>query len=276
MKRFFMGIKFKNRIKKLREIFEIMSINNFRKEKIKNMAGVSLINKFKENVITVSAYIVPSAESMSSRIFFYSSHILIVVGVLFIMSSHIPKTAHRSYATYSKKLLPLPSFRDEAIRADIMRDENINLTQQENKKPDTSILTSYHRIISNKSRKYKIDQSLVYAMIKVESNWNIKAVSDKGATGLMQLMPSTARAMAVKNPRNPEENIEGGIRYLRYLLDRFDGDIALALAAYNAGPGRVEKYRGIPPITETQLYVEKVLSIYHGKNPFDKLKPPQI
>ena len=134
----------------------------------------------------------------------------------------------------------------------------------------------YNNLVYIKSNKYNVEASLISAMIKVESNWNIKAVSDKGATGLMQLMPSTAREMAVKNPRNPEENIEGGIRYLRYLLDKFDGDVALALAAYNAGPGRVERYRGIPPITETQLYVEKVLSIYHGKNPVDRVPPPQI
>jgi soluble lytic murein transglycosylase len=122
---------------------------------------------------------------------------------------------------------------------------------------------SYHRIISNKSKKYEIEPSLVCAVIKVESNWDSKALSRKGAKGLMQLMPSTAKDMNVKNPFDPEENIEGGIRYLRYLLDKFNGDITLALAAYNAGPKKVEQFRGIPPIKETKQYVKRVLSIYN-------------
>ncbi|MCK5504288.1 MAG: lytic transglycosylase domain-containing protein [Thermodesulfovibrionia bacterium] len=113
--------------------------------------------------------------------------------------------------------------------------------------------------------KYKIEPSLVSALIKVESNWDHKAVSQRGAKGLMQLMPSTAKDMNVNNPFNPEENIEGGMRYLRYLLDKFDGDIALALAAYNAGPGKIQKYKGMPPILETKQYVERILSIYNNK-----------
>jgi soluble lytic murein transglycosylase-like protein len=92
--------------------------------------------------------------------------------------------------------------------------------------------------------KYKIEPSLVSALIKVESNWDHKAVSQRGAKGLMQLMP---------------------MRYLRYLLDKFDGDIALALAAYNAGPGKIQKYKGMPPILETKQYVERILSIYNNK-----------
>ena len=122
---------------------------------------------------------------------------------------------------------------------------------------------SYHHIISSKSEKYKVESSLVYAVIEVESNWNHKAISKKGAKGLMQLMPSTAKDMKVKNLLDPEENIEGGIRYLRYLLDRFNGDITLTLAAYNSGPTKVRRFKGIPPIKETKQYVKRVLSIYN-------------
>jgi soluble lytic murein transglycosylase-like protein len=122
--------------------------------------------------------------------------------------------------------------------------------------------TSYHRIISSNSKRYKVDSSLVFAVIKVESNWNPKAVSKKGAKGLMQLMPSTAKDMNVRDIFDPEENIIGGIRYLRYLLDKFNGDISLALAAYNSGPAKVERFQGIPPIKETKQYVKRVLSIY--------------
>ncbi|MBI4681065.1 MAG: lytic transglycosylase domain-containing protein [Nitrospirae bacterium] len=120
----------------------------------------------------------------------------------------------------------------------------------------------YHQIVRSKSAKYNVEPSLVKAVIKTESNWDAAVVSQKGAMGLMQLMPSTANDMDVRNPFNPEENIEGGIRYLRYLLNKFDGDITLALAAYNAGPKTVEKFGSIPPIPETQQYVKQVLSIY--------------
>ncbi|MEW6213816.1 MAG: lytic transglycosylase domain-containing protein [Nitrospirota bacterium] len=124
---------------------------------------------------------------------------------------------------------------------------------------------NYHGIVHNKATKYNIDPSLIRAVIKTESNWNHKAVSRKGAMGLMQLMPVTASEMDVHDPFNPEENIEGGVRYLKYLLERFNGDLTLALAAYNAGPKTVEKLGLIPPITETRQYVSKVLSLYNGK-----------
>ena len=122
--------------------------------------------------------------------------------------------------------------------------------------------SDYHHIINSKANKYNIEPSLVKAVIKTESNWNPSAISQKGAMGLMQLMPFTARDMGVSNPFNPEENIEGGTKYLRFLLDKFDGDVSLALAAYNAGPAKIEESGGIPRIQETQKYVKKVLSIY--------------
>ena len=146
-----------------------------------------------------------------------------------------------------------------------MSGENKDVYKQTVRKSRLLNHTSFRRIIFSKSMKYKIEPSLVSALIKVESNWDHKAVSQRGAKGLMQLMPSTAKDMNVNNPFNPEENIEGGMRYLRYLLDKFDGDIALALAAYNAGPGKIQKYKGMPPILETKQYVERILSIYNNK-----------
>ncbi|HYA11979.1 MAG TPA: lytic transglycosylase domain-containing protein [Thermodesulfovibrionales bacterium] len=141
-------------------------------------------------------------------------------------------------------------------------------SQQSSDSRDYKDTIDYHSIVHEKATKYNLDPLLVKAVIKTESNWNERAVSRKGAMGLMQLMPSTANDMNVRNPFNPEENIEGGVKYLRYLLERFNGELTLALAAYNAGPKWVEKFGVIPPITETKQYVNKVLALYHGNSPY--------
>jgi hypothetical protein len=109
-----------------------------------------------------------------------------------------------------------------------------------------------------------LDPRLVEALIRVESAFNTRAVSDKGAMGLMQLMPSTALELGVEDAFDVEENLRGGTAYLRSLLDRFSGNLTLALAGYNAGPGAVEKYRGVPPYRETTDYVQRVLAAYGG------------
>lgn len=119
--------------------------------------------------------------------------------------------------------------------------------------------------IQKYARMYGVDPSLVRAVMRHESGFNPRAVSPKGAQGLMQLMPGTADLMGVSNPFDPEQNIAGGVGYLRYCLNRFNNDLALALAAYNAGPERVAKTGGIPPIPETQAYVQNVLSTYTGR-----------
>ncbi|NLN60974.1 MAG: lytic transglycosylase domain-containing protein [Deltaproteobacteria bacterium] len=121
-------------------------------------------------------------------------------------------------------------------------------------------VAQYDDIIRKASEKYDVDYALIKAVIKAESNFNHRAVSPVGAQGLMQLMPKTASSLNVQDSFHPENNINGGVRYLRYLLRLFNGNLSLALAAYNAGEGAVARYNNrIPPYPETQTYVQRVL-----------------
>lgn len=120
----------------------------------------------------------------------------------------------------------------------------------------------YRDLIAKYCQKYQMDWKLVAAVIKVESNFNSNAVSPRGAQGLMQLMPQTQREEGVTNPFTPEENIRGGVHYLKKLLDAFQGDLELTLAAYNAGIGRVQALKAVPNFPETRLYVTKILNLY--------------
>ena len=126
------------------------------------------------------------------------------------------------------------------------------------------IPVSYVNIINSACERFGVDPSLVHAMVKVESDFNPFAVSRKGAMGLMQLMPQTASTMNVRNTFSPYENVEGGVKYLLYLLDRYEGNLALSLAAYNSGETAVKKWGTVPPFKETQDYVKKVMQIYNG------------
>ena len=112
--------------------------------------------------------------------------------------------------------------------------------------------------------RHGLDPRLVQAIVQVESGYNSRAASRAGAVGLMQLMPGTARALQVGDRYNPEQNIRGGVAYLRQMIDLFSGRLELAIAAYNAGPGAVQRYNGIPPYAETRDYVDRVLTLYRG------------
>jgi hypothetical protein len=128
-------------------------------------------------------------------------------------------------------------------------------------------------LIGRHSHRLGIDPNLVHAVVRQESGFNPRAVSPKGAMGLMQLMPETAASMGVSDPFDSEQNIIGGIKYLRLCLSRFDGDLTKALAAYNAGPLNVEKYDGCPPFAETRDYVARVMRVYTGQEPLVELGP---
>jgi hypothetical protein len=126
-------------------------------------------------------------------------------------------------------------------------------------------INKFDQLIITASNKHKIDPALIKAVIKAESNFNHQAVSPVGAQGLMQLMPATASQLRVEDAFHPEKNIEGGVRYLRYLLNLYRGNLPLALAAYNAGEGAVSKYNNqVPPYRETRNYINRVLSYYNS------------
>jgi len=120
------------------------------------------------------------------------------------------------------------------------------------------------RLLEQTANRHQIDPDLVRAIVRVESDYDPKAVSRKGAMGLMQLVPSTAQRLGVSNPFDPQQNLEGGVSHLRYLLDLFRGDLGLSLAAYNAGEHAVQRSGGIPAFSETRDYVRKVRNYYQG------------
>jgi soluble lytic murein transglycosylase-like protein len=138
----------------------------------------------------------------------------------------------------------------------------------------------YDPAIQEAAKRYRVDYALVKAVIKAESNFDPVAISRAGARGLMQLMPGTANALQVINPFHPDDNIDGGVRYLRYLLDLFKGNLYLVLAAYNAGEEAVFRYNGIPPYRETLSYIQRVLKYFRNysgkiKNPESSSKPTE-
>jgi soluble lytic murein transglycosylase-like protein len=133
--------------------------------------------------------------------------------------------------------------------------------------------------IEQAAARHNVDPNLVRAVVKVESNFNPNAVSRKGAMGLMQLMPATARQLKVKNPFDPEQNVDAGVRHLKQLLESYGGDVRLTLAAYNAGAGAVARNSGVPHYAETQNYVRRITSLYYGASdvqPFVPHEPVRV
>lgn len=141
------------------------------------------------------------------------------------------------------------------------KSEFSNILKNKMNVAESSTASEVDNIISNVSKRIGVDAELIKLVAKAESGKNQKCVSNKGAIGVMQLMPDTAKGLGV-NPYNTEENIEGGAKYLKEMLSQFNGDVSKALAAYNAGPGAVKKYGGIPPYKETQEYVKKIMKEY--------------
>ena len=140
---------------------------------------------------------------------------------------------------------------------------------------NSSVIPNLDEVISSASGHYRLDPDLIASVIKAESGFNVRAVSPKGAQGLMQLMPGTASQLGVPNAFDARANVEGGTRYLRELLERYNFDLVKALAAYNAGPERVEQFGGVPPFHETRVYVARVVKDFNKKKVAQEKAAPQ-
>jgi hypothetical protein len=177
---------------------------------------------------------------------------LFMVAVIFCMLSCLPANLHHTYQ---------PIF-----KASIGSTINIpTLPTSVKPKLPPSILKAERRfspIIFQAASRYRVDASLIKAIIMAESRYNPQAISKMGAKGLMQLMPTTAKALGVEDAFNPEHNVNGGAKYFRQLLDQFEGDVKLALAAYNAGSKHVKDYKGVPPFKATRYFIKNVFRYY--------------
>ncbi|MFZ0298646.1 MAG: lytic transglycosylase domain-containing protein [Candidatus Sulfotelmatobacter sp.] len=157
--------------------------------------------------------------------------------------------------------LPADSSPRERANANVKNDPAQSPSPAGNLQPTTDL----NEVVRAASGTYHLDPDLVTSVIRAESGFNVRAVSPKGARGLMQLMPQTASELGVQNAFDPQANVEGGTRYLRELLERYDFDLIKALAAYNAGPQRVEQYGGVPPYHETKAYVARIVRDFNSK-----------
>ena len=166
--------------------------------------------------------------------------------------------------------IAFPKARVNAVTNPFQKDPRpykVEIISELNRKYNSRLYVSgrdriYNNIINDAAKTYGIDAALIKAIIMAESSYNHRAISKRGAIGLMQLMPATANALGVKDIYNPVHNVNGGAKYIKLLLDRFNGNLELALAAYNAGSTKVRQYNGIPPFGATKRYVKKVVDYY--------------
>jgi soluble lytic murein transglycosylase-like protein len=210
---------------------------------------------------TFVALVAAAAPARAEIVFLQSGRTLSVKGHRYEGDSIILSLRKGGTVTCDRSLIERIA-QDEVPYDEPKADEPPGQNPQPGAEPRTlEVGTPYGEIIATLSQAHGVDPVLVSALIKVESGYRPRARSRKGAMGLMQLMPSTAREYKVRNPFDPKANIEAGVKHLKTLIDRFDGGIELALAAYNAGEAAVKKFNGIPPYRETRNYVSRILAI---------------
>src|SRR5580704_13459780 len=198
-------------------------------------------------------------------------------------TSEAPRRALMYWSSKENRWKPVPPANGAATRAARSAAAEVNeyLGHESNQSATAKIVAANFRgptasvgdidsAIEQAAARHNVDPNLVRAVVKVESNFNPNAVSRKGAMGLMQLMPSTARQLKVKNPFDPEQNVDAGVRHLKELLESYGGDIKLTLAAYNAGAGAVARSSGVPRYAETQNYVRRITNLYYGGSDFGR------
>jgi soluble lytic murein transglycosylase-like protein len=193
-----------------------------------------------------------------------------------------PRRTLKYWSSKENRWKPVPPANGAAMRAARSAAAEVNeyLGHESSQSATAKILAANFRggtatqgdidnAIEQAAARHNVDPNLVRAVVKVESNFNPNAVSRKGAMGLMQLMPSTARQLKVNNPFDPEQNVDAGVRHLKQLLENYGGDIKLTLAAYNAGAGAVARSSGVPHYAETQNYVRRITNLYYGVSGFE-------
>ncbi|MCG6909703.1 MAG: lytic transglycosylase domain-containing protein [Deltaproteobacteria bacterium] len=189
---------------------------------------------------------------------FLQHHVIIPALVAGIIALPAAVTVHQNYPLDKGRLAMASAVMSSKIADAYLPHPSKKPTVAVDRRPESKPKQPFERIINQAATTHKVDPALIKAIIMAESRYNPRAVSKRGAIGLMQLMPVTAKWLGVEDSFDPEENINGGVMYFRKLLDRFDGDIKLALAAYNAGSRYVRKYGGVPPFRQTQTYIFKV------------------
>lgn len=178
--------------------------------------------------------------------------------ILSNQKQHILQELNSTSSNFEAKLKKELYLKTELQNNQVVFKKQLTKKENTNNNFSYSKQVKFNDIIEKVSKKYNLSSELINSIIKTESNFNPNAVSEAGAVGLMQIMPKTAEHLGINDPLNPQENIEGGVKYLKEMLDRYK-NIELALAAYNAGPSNVDKYNGIPPFKETEEYIKKVL-----------------